>query len=201
MESIEYVTDQIIEARVRETLRRAEIAEANKAGRENIKRIAFAHLAMWLPAWAMEYVEYSAERESAGLPPFTLNLPGCAPIEARAEGEYARFWIDEPLSVQYDPRGSWKIAVKTTYTPEIDEAIDLAASWGESWHEMLMEAARRNEAGLLPPRDPPTAAEAALQEARLAIMQDRCPPASAVALLAIAEQLERLNDKLTKMGR
>lgn len=194
-------------ARARWAEKREWIAEQNRQYREEIRSKALSALA--LQDWLQEYVgeitrngdEYTA----------VLYLPGCSPIQMVVWewGTLRNFAVMEPVEVNYKDGVGWAAAGKwhNFYgSNDLDEAIDLAASHGESWSAMQVDADRRNATGFKPYPPEPTAwesAQDAMGNLRLLYGNPMAShkEASAAALAAIAEQLNLLNDTLSKMDR
>lgn len=134
----------------------AQQATDDAAWRQNL-----AWLAQWLPAWMLEYVERQ-EFQQYGTHECVWDrvlLPGCCPLQIRHYGpRLDRIHVLRPLHVAYDMDHSeefpWRVMTDFSWSiDDLDLAIDDAAQHGESWHEMSLEAARRNAAGQRP--EPP----------------------------------------------
>lgn len=198
---------QIAESRARLSQRQAQREAVQQRTAAKNRQQVLAAAKVWLPEWALEYIgEIKGSVEDGAI--IRLNLPGCAPmkIETYIEIDSPRcFIVGEPVSVQHFPGHGWAVVTADHIIPgynwndSLDEAIDIAASFGESWHEMQADADRRNAEGRQPPPPEPTALQAA-QEALIAARLNAGLP-SVDALVAIAEQLALLNDNLAKLGR
>lgn len=144
--------------------RSVEESAARKAAEDAAWRQNQEWLAQWLPAWMLEYVEREdyVHYGTHELVWDRVLLPGCCPIQIRHYGpRLDHIHALHPLSVEYnmdDDNGpAWYVRVDLSWSMDnLDLAIDDAAQHGESWHEMSIEAARRNEAGQHP--EPPAPA-------------------------------------------
>lgn len=192
------------EERQQEARRQAERA----ASRARIMR----DLAAVMPEWALEYVGWEINYSSRRF--YKLQIPGCSPIELKLEtwGLLIGFSVGCPLAIEWDDEAEeWYVSWRPE-TPaddkDFDAALDLAASYGESWHEMQTEAARRNAQGIKPaPAGDDTQALTAFDRAGDALelarrdVRDAEPEyAQAIALLAIAEAIHALIDAI-RQGR
>lgn len=149
---------EIAEARARWATRQAAAEEAKREDAQIERQFALGQLANTLPGWMMEYVGQIWSPTLEHDYRIRLNLPGCAPITANmlGNGRVTALFVREPQSVEYSD-GKWQVVsiVHTIYGENVDEAINLAASYGESRHEMDVEADRRNAAGEVPQLEPP----------------------------------------------
>lgn len=201
------VLSEIQAARQRWAEKQEWIAEHNRHYREELRSKALSALA--LQDWLQEYVgeiKRNGDQYTAA-----LHLPSCSPIQIVVWewGTLRNYTVLEPVVVGYEEKIGWRVtaAEHGIYNSNgIDEAIDLAASFGESWHAMQAEADRRNAEGLGPPAPEPSTLESALEALKI-FRQLRTNPMmsdqaiAALSLVAIVEQLNLLNDNLMKMDR
>jgi hypothetical protein len=144
-----------------------------------------------LPSWMLEYVQPQPDFDvDTGIALVGVHLPGCSPITVVINrfGYVTSYEVDEALRIVCDDE--WWVKQATHRAVDLDEAIDLAASHGESWHEMQTEAARRNQEGIRPAPPPATP----LDIARVAA-ENGTLDAATWCLLAIAEELHTLNGR------
>lgn len=125
-----------------------------------------ARMAAHLPAWMLEYIQPNPEMDYDTAVEFiTLHLPGCAPLVLTYDtpgGTVTDYNVRRPVRVALDEE--WWVRTTAESVIDLDQAVDLAASYGESYHEMAVEAARRNAEGERPEPTPaqPTPIEQAL---------------------------------------
>lgn len=217
------ITQQIAEARARSAQRQAQQEASRRRTAAKYRQQVIDGAKTWLPEWALEYIgdikggvyigDIKGGVEDGAI--IRLDLPGCSPmkIETYVEIDSPRcFIVSEPVSVQHFPGHGWAVVTADHIIPgyngkdSLDEAIDLAASYGESWHEMQTAADRRNAEGRQPPPAEPTALQAAQEALNCARLAWENPMNShhetlICAVFAIAEQLNLLNDNLAKLGR
>lgn len=183
----------------------AEAAESTRLADEEVRRQALAVAERIFAPWLLEHFG-EIDRFGDGYA-ISLLLPGCAPVRffMFESGNLDCITVREAVRIDYES-GKWRVVSATHQVDSPIEAVDLAASFGESWHEMQAEADRRNAEGLKPPPTPLDKAQKALDEARSTY--DTAPEtttaliaAVASAGIAIAEQLALLNNTLMKMGR
>lgn len=188
-------------ARWAEKLRRAAEEQA-KIDAHNAAIAAAAHrqlqarMAQHLPTWMLEYVQPTTDIDpDSATELIEVRLPGCCPIVAIYDfprGNVTQYIVDQPLRIVED-EGLWWVKCLHERADDLDQAVDMAASYGESWHEMFTEASRRNELGITPavPDVPPTP----LEIARVAADNGQLDAAT-WALLAIADKLQGIIDEL-----
>ena len=137
------------------SMRAAQQREAARAESDRQWQQRLVFLSRWVPGWALEYVERDDEDGSGNY----VRLPGCSPIRIRVANGAVNIHAVEPILVVFDYDFDMGWCVKTAYSDgcdDFDAAVEMAAGWGESWHEMTTEATRRNEQGLRPePPAPP----------------------------------------------
>jgi hypothetical protein len=168
------VADQIAAARARLAEKRqaeleimAEVEAENAAIKAELHQRLLAKLAAHLPDWVVEHVQLAPDFDygTSSQQRIKVALPGCSPIIIRyyaARETIDEYEVYEPLRLVYDP-DFWWVKVGLRGADDLDEAVDIAASYGESWHEMSTEAARRNEQCLRPePPAPPLPSDMAL---------------------------------------
>lgn len=201
--------NQIAEARARWAMKQAQADQEKQKQAEEFRRQALAELR--LPDWMLEYVG-SVKRWEGDSFIALIHLPGCSPFSVKSweGGPVICYSVREPLTVKHDA-GQWVVDFTERFiygSDDLDAAIDLAASFGESWQEMQGWADRGNADGLKPLSFPSASERAArsLEEARNAYNgapDDLTAVVGAVAagMLAAAEQLALLNDTLMKMDR
>lgn len=231
VESSTQTQQQIAAARARaaEKMERAnaqaaEEAAARKADDAAAWRQNLEWLAQWLPAWMLEYVERQEFRhygthESVWDP---ILLPGCCPIQIRHRGpRLDHIHVLRPLQIEHNDDGDgppWFVRVDISWSmDDLDLAIDDAAQHGESWHEMSIEAARRNAAGQRPEPPAPAVADPIEQAEQLVTMlsngtnitqhryadatyDDRTLVLAAVGI-AIAHHISRIADALEQRNQ
>jgi hypothetical protein len=176
---------------------------------EKMHQQLLQHLAAWLPGWMLEYVQpsYDSDYDTA-IDFISVRLPGCSPINLRfdaARRVVVGYGTEEPLRIACDD--DWWVKVNHVRCSDLDEAIHLAALWGESYHTMQTEADRRNAEGLRPADftvkpapEPDTVGQAGDLLARYAAGASIAPKYSdrddtvllGSLLYAIAHQLRRL---------
>lgn len=212
MNAIDVVNAQseIRAARERWAAKQAEMVEEKRQQAEETRREMLGVLSRghtdW---WALEYAGEITPSVHEWCVLIEMRLPGCAPFRIemdRSSGAIYDCRVQEPTHVNYRDGQGWIVEFAEQWIDDADQTIDLAASFGESWFEMQSEADRRNAEGLKPAAPAPTAwesAQEALGNARLALgnplFTDK--EAVAVALVAIVEQINLLNDNLMRMDR
>lgn len=159
--------------------------------------------------WALEYVGEIKPSIHEWCVLIEMQFPGCAPFRVemdRDSGIFYSYYVQEPVRVGYRDGQGWIVESAEQRLDDADQAVDLAASYGESWFEMRADADRRNAEGLEPPAPEPSLLESALGALKI-LRQLRTNPVmtdqaiTALSLIAIAEQLNLLNDNLMKMDR
>jgi hypothetical protein len=205
------VTYLIAAARARAQTYRAEAEEADSRQREILAgqeqdrlQKDLEILVVYVPSWAHEYFdecttdvdEYTTHIRRA------LNLPGCSQIGLIYDRESVHnISVVEPKSI-YFSHNAWRMGREEHYVNTFDEAVDMAADWGESWHEMITEMARRNRLGLRPepaPAQPDNVDKAGDLLAKYnAHLIDDATIVLAAQLYAIADQARRIADALEK---
>jgi hypothetical protein len=153
------VTYLIAAARARAQTYRAEAEEADSRQREILAgqeqdrlQKDLEILVAYVPSWAHEYFDERTTDvdEYTTLIRRALNLPGCSQIGIIYDREGVHdISVVEPKSI-YFSSNAWRLGREEHYVHTFEEAVDMAADWGESWHEMSTEMARRNLLGLRP---------------------------------------------------
>lgn len=201
---------QIEEARARWAEKQAEIAAKKRQQAEETRKEILGVLsrgrADW---WALECVGEIGPSIHEWCVLIEMQLPGCAPFQVemdRASGTIHSHWVQEPMRVIYRDGQGWIVESAKQRLDDADQAVELAASYGESWSAMQADADRRNAEGLTPTAHEPSPVEFAMETLKI-FRQLRTNPMmtdqaiAALSLIAIVEQLNLLNDNLMKMDR
>lgn len=187
------------EKRQRAAEEQARVDAHNAATSAREYQLLQARMAKYLPTWMLEYVQPHTDIDpDRRTELIEVRLPGCCPVVAiydPRQEDIAHYIVDQPLRIMEDD-GLWWVKCLHERADDLDQAIDMAASYGESWHEMFTEAGRRNELGITPevPDVPPTP----LEIARVAADNGQAD-AGTWALLAIADNLQGIIDALEEL--
>lgn len=197
-----------------ERKRREEMASIARRERE-AARYRDRLLRSGLPGWMIEHLSVELHDSDAW---YTLALPGCTPVAftvvTYTDGTryYDKIAVRRGEGVCYDQdAGLWRIRYSYDHIPRgadsLDEAIALAADYGESWHALAADVERRNAEGLRPtPAEPtpqPEQEDGAITDA-VELLNKFAADAGhgqstvvlASAVLAVAVELRRIHNAL-----
>lgn len=116
---------------------------------DQLHKELLGRLSQHLEEWMLEYVQREVRLDhELGIEFATLALPGCCPIVVGNSvfDDDVSYEVRRPLRIECDD--FWWVRTGTYRCDDLDQAVDMAALDGESYHEMVIEAARRNEQGL-----------------------------------------------------
>jgi hypothetical protein len=195
VESSTHIQEQIDAARARaqaKGLAQQEKAAADEAARNaDTRNEMIKKLAAVLPSWMLEYVQGETSIDHDAYMEFIIvALPGCSPLQIgwnMLSKTVAYYEVWQPLRLEWDETW-WVRRLLTHCGNDLDMAIDLASRYGESWHEMLREAARRNDAGESPEPPAPAVADPIDQARHL------------IRLLSAGEDIRQYNAENSEAG-